>query len=48
MVSFLVNTLCIMHCIFGYANPMRLGQRNQHILQNIKYQLKEVVYTLKT
>ena len=33
MVSFLVNTLSIMHCIFGYANPMRLGPRNQHILQ---------------
>ena len=48
MVSFLVNTRSIMHCIFGYANPMRLGPRNQHILQKIKYQIKEVVYTLKT
>ena len=48
MVSFLVNTLSIMqNCIFGCPNPMRLGPRNQHILQKIKYQIKEVVYTLK-
>ena len=49
MVSFLVNSPNIMHCftLFGNANPVQLGPQNQHILQKILYQIKEVVYTLK-
>ena len=38
-----------MYCftLFGNANPVQLGPQNQHILQKILYQIKEVVYTLK-
>ena len=37
MVSFLVNTLSVMHCytLFSYTNPVQLDPRNQLILHKV-------------